>query len=131
VPTSFDVATSLVPIFSASKLRSGCFTDIVFPILLITGPEKMNKSASDWSKKKIKWDDWSKKKSRLVWRGSTAGGAIRSYKTLYRAHKFHHRYKFVKWASERESDGGKTIKTLSDSSGDFFKKRKRERLMFQ
>lgn len=67
-PNAFNVAQSLVPIFSQSKVSS--FSDILYPSPWYWAGKVTYDESKDM--------DWEKKKPNLYWRGSTTGGFSRN-----------------------------------------------------
>jgi hypothetical protein len=95
MPFAFSVANSILPVFSACKLRSNCYKDIILPF---TNPERFQEPINP---PETDTKPWRTKKEKLTWRGSTTGGFVRSPDLL----KKHHRYNFAAWALNRTKNG--------------------------
>lgn len=96
-PTSFSVASSLIPIFSQSSIPD-CFADILYPSDYFWRLESASKHG--FNPENVSENSWTEKAAKVIWRGSTTGGnAVQS--TDYLAF---HRQKLLNFSSSLHVD---------------------------
>lgn len=103
-PNAFNVAQSLIPIFSQSKVSS--FNDILYP-----SPWYWAGRVPYSESKDIRWE---RKKSTLYWRGSTTGGYSRNG-----GWKHQHRQRLVATLNANDTAKILTHSPGSDSNGEW------------